>query len=365
MSALQIIEKVVPVQELIHKKGLLIAGPCSAETEQQLLHTANALASGNKVDILRAGIWKPRTSPGGFEGIGVKGLSWLLKAKLQTGLPTAVEVATPKHVEDALSFDVDVLWIGARTVVNPFSVQQIADALKGTDVPVLVKNPVNPDIKLWSGAIERLLQADIKNLGLIHRGFTSYGNTAYRNVPLWQLPIEMKRLYPTLPLICDPSHICGNRSGLLDIAQKSIDLDFDGLMIESHIDPDNAWTDKAQQLAPNDLIQLLDRLKKRSSSSEKKEYQVQLENLREQIDQLDEELLSLIATRMNVAQRIGKVKKENDVTVLQSSRYSEIIDRTLKKGQSLGLSEEFILNYMEDIHIESIRLQNEIMDANG
>ncbi len=347
--------------ELLHKKGLLLAGPCSVESEQQLLQTASELATLGKVDVLRAGIWKPRTSPGGFEGIGTKGLSWLLKAKQLTGLKTAVEVATPKHVEDALSFDVDVLWIGARTTVNPFSVQQIADALKGSNVPVLIKNPVNPDAKLWSGAVERIKNAGVESVGLIHRGFSSYGNTEFRNAPMWQLPIEMKRLYPDLAMICDPSHICGNRAGLLNVAQKSIDLDFDGLMIESHFDPASALTDKEQQLTPAALESLLSNLIQKRSGSDEQAYVTRLENLREQINHLDEELLSLIANRMKVAKEIGLVKKQNAVTVLQASRYNEILEKAYHKGKSLGLSEEFIRSYMEDIHIESIRLQNELL----
>ena len=233
------VEKKV-VEEILHRKGLIIAGPCSVESEEQLLTTALQLAETGKVNILRAGIWKPRTNPGGFEGLGTKSLPWLLKAKQVSGLPTAVEVATSKHVEDALSFDVDVLWIGARTSVNPFSVQNIADALKGTDIPVLIKNPVNPDLKLWIGAVERIQKAGVKTIGLIHRGFSAYGNTEYRNSPIWQIPIEMKRHFPELPMICDPSHICGNRDGLLSVSQKSIDLDYDGLIIESHYDPEIA-----------------------------------------------------------------------------------------------------------------------------
>lgn len=346
---------------LIHKKGLVIAGPCSAENEQQLLRTASELAYTGQVDILRAGIWKPRTNPGGFEGVGTKGLAWLLKAKQLTGLKTAVEVATAKHVEDALSFDVDVLWIGARTTVNPFSVQQLADALKETNVPVLIKNPVNPDIKLWIGAVERIQKAGVKEVGLIHRGFSSYGNTEYRNVPMWQIPIEMKRLFPQLSLICDPSHICGNREGLLSIAQKSVDLDYDGLIIESHYDPDSALTDKNQQITPEHLADLLKHIIPKNSSSNEQDFLKNLENLREQINHIDEELLTIISTRMKIAKEIGEIKKNSQITVLQSSRYNEILDRAIKKGEQVGLSEEFIKTYMEAIHIESIRIQNTIV----
>ena len=345
----------------IYKKGLVLAGPCSAESEEQLLRTAIELSHTKKVDVLRAGIWKPRTNPGSFEGNGTKALPWLLRAKKITGLQTAVEVATAKHVEDALSFEVDVLWIGARTTVNPFSVQQIADALKGTNQTVLIKNPVNPDIKLWIGAIERLQKSGITDIGLIHRGFTSYGNTEYRNVPMWQIPIEMKRLFADMPLICDPSHICGNRTGLLSVSQKSVDLDYDGLMIESHYDPDVALTDKQQQLTPEDLNHLLEAIIRKSSSSNEAAFVKQLDYLREQINHLDEELISLISNRMNVAKQIGEIKKNSQVTVLQSSRYNEVLERSIKKGEQVGLSNEFIKNYLEAIHIESIRIQNSLV----
>ena len=241
------------LQLLWEKRPLIISGPCSAETEEQVMETSRRLAATGRIDMLRAGIWKPRTKPGQFEGIGTKGLPWLLQAKKITGLPTTVEVATAKHVQDALQFDVDVLWIGARTTVNPFSVQEVADALRGVDIPVLVKNPINPDLELWSGAIERLQKAGIQQIGMIHRGFSSYGNTEYRNAPMWHLPIEMKRRYPGMLLVCDPSHISGNRILLQQVSQKSIDLDFGGLMIESHIDPDNAWSDAKQQITPERL----------------------------------------------------------------------------------------------------------------
>lgn len=345
---------------LIYKKGLVIAGPCSAESEEQLIQTALQLSELGKVDMVRAGIWKPRTNPGGFEGIGTKGLAWLLKAKQLTGLKTAVEVATAKHVEDALSFDVDVLWIGARTTVNPFSIQQIADALKGTKQTVLIKNPVNPDIKLWIGAIERLKNSGIDDIGLIHRGFTSYGNTEYRNVPMWQIPIEMKRLFPDLPLICDPSHICGNRTDLLKVAQKSIDLDYDGLIIETHHNPDIALTDKQQQLTPVALNKLLNSIIRKTNSTNETVFVNQLHYLREQINHLDEELISLISNRMNVAKQIGDIKKSSNITVLQSARYSEILDRAIHKGEQVGLSNSFIKAYLEAIHIESIRIQNTV-----
>ena len=348
----------INTESLIYKKGLVIAGPCSAENEEQLLRTAIELSHTKKVDVLRAGIWKPRTNPGNFEGVGTKALPWLLKAKNITGLPTAVEVATTKHVEDALNFEVDVLWIGARTTVNPFSVQLIADSLKGTEQIVLIKNPVNPDIKLWIGAIERLQKNGIKNIGLIHRGFTSYGNTEYRNVPMWQIPIEMKRLFPDIPLICDPSHICGNQSGLLSLSQKSVDLDYNGLMIESHYNPELALTDKQQQIKPHDLKFLLDSIIYKRNASLESDFLTKIDYLREQINHLDEELISLISNRMDVAKQIGEIKKQSQVTVLQTSRYNEVLDRAITKGEKVGLSNEFIKSLLDAIHIESIRIQN-------
>src|SRR5678816_1167465 len=264
MQATQSMKEVV--QQKWTKRPLIISGPCSAETEEQVVETVQRIAATGKVDMIRAGIWKPRTRPGSFEGIGVKGLPWLLRAKKLTGLPTMVEVATGKQVDDAMNFEVDVLWIGARTTVNPFSVQEVADALRGTNVPVLVKNPINPDLELWTGALERLQKVGVKEIGMIHRGFSNYGNTEFRNAPMWHLPIEMKRRFPEMLLICDPSHICGNRTLLQSIAQKSIDLDFGGLMVETHIDPDNAWSDAKQQVTPERLAEILDGLIWRSES---------------------------------------------------------------------------------------------------
>src|SRR6187200_1573300 len=269
------------IAALWNKKPLVISGPCSAEAEEQVIETATQLAATGKVDMLRAGIWKPRTKPGMFEGIGVKALPWMHNAKKITGLPITVEVATAKHVQDALQFDVDVLWIGARTTVNPFSVQEVADALKGVNVPVLIKNPINPDLELWIGAVERVAKAGIKQIGLIHRGFSSYGNSEYRNAPMWHLAIEMKRRNPDMMIINDPSHICGRRDILMDVAQKAIDLDFDGLMIESHIDPDNAWSDAKQQVTPEKLAEMLDAIKWRHETADEKEFITALEKLRE------------------------------------------------------------------------------------
>jgi chorismate mutase len=350
------------MQEKWNKRPLIISGPCSAETEEQVLETATRLANTGKVDMLRAGIWKPRTKPGMFEGIGAKGLSWLLQAKKITGLLLTVEVATSKHVQDALHFDVDMLWIGARTTVNPFSVQEVCDALRGTDVPVLIKNPINPDLELWSGGIERLYKAGVKQVGMIHRGFSNYGNMEYRNAPMWHLPIEMKRRFPDILLICDPSHICGNRTSLLSIAQKSIDLDFDGLMIESHIDPDNAWSDAKQQITPERLAEMLDSLIWRSENTDVQEFITALATLREQINHIDDELLTLIGQRMKIADKIGEYKKNNNITILQTNRWNDILARAFKKGEHLGLSKEFITKYFDAVHLESINHQNKIMN---
>ncbi len=357
--------KNIEMVDLIKKQNLVISGPCSAENEEQVIRTALELKATGKVDILRAGVWKPRTNPGGFEGAGSKALSWLLQAKKVTGLPTAVEVATSKHVEDALSFDTDVLWIGARTTVNPFSIQNIADALKGTNTTVLIKNPINPDIKLWIGAIERLQKVGIENIGLIHRGFSSYGNSEYRNAPLWQIPIEMKRLFPDLPMICDPSHICGKKETLLEVSQKSIDLAYSGLIIESHCDPTIALTDKEQQVTPQQLVELLDSMVLKTISTGKKDFVDELNHLRTQIDCFDDELLALISNRMKVARKIGEIKLQNDVTVLQSSRWNEILDRTIKKAEALDLGKSFIQSYMEAVHIESIRIQDSLHAQKG
>lgn len=351
------------MQEKWNKRPIIISGPCSAETETQMLETAIRLAKTGKVDMLRAGIWKPRTKPGLFEGNGIIALPWLAKAKQITGLPTTVEVATAKHVEDALKFDVDMLWIGARTTVNPFSVQEVADALRGLDIPVLIKNPIHPDLELWSGAIERLQKAGLSQLGIIHRGFSSYGNTEYRNAPMWHLPIEMKRRYPGMPLICDPSHICGNRSLLQQVAQRSIDLDFDGLMLESHIDPDNAWSDAKQQVTPERLLEMLTELVWRNENTTEEEFITALTTLREQINQVDDELLTLLGQRMKLSDQIGEYKKNNNITILQTNRWNEILERAFKKGDTLGLTNEFIIKYFDAVHLESIHHQNKVMNT--
>jgi chorismate mutase len=351
------------IDEVILKRPLIISGPCSAETEAQVIETATRLKATGRVDVLRAGIWKPRTRPGSFEGVGPKGLNWLTQAKKITGIPTAVEVATGKQVEDALHFDVDILWIGARTTVNPFSVQEVADALRGANVPVLIKNPINPDLELWIGAVERVAKAGIKNIGLIHRGFSSYGNTEYRNAPMWHMAIEMKRRNPTMMIINDPSHISGNRTLLQSVSQKAIDLDFDGLMIESHIDPDKAWSDAKQQVTPERLAEILDGIIWRHETTDQKEFVVALEKLREQINHIDDELMQLLGQRMKIADKIGEYKRDNDITILQTNRWNEILERAFKKGEALGLSKEFITKYYDSVHLESINHQNRIMNS--
>jgi len=351
------------IDEVLTKRPLIISGPCSAETEEQVIETATRLKKTGKVDALRAGIWKPRTRPGSFEGVGTKGLNWVTQARKITGLPVAVEVATAKQVEDALHFDIDILWIGARTTVNPFSVQDVADALRGANVPVLIKNPINPDLELWIGAVERVAKAGIKNIGLIHRGFSSYGNTEYRNAPMWHLAIEMKRRNPDIMMINDPSHISGNRILLQSVAQKAIDLDFDGIMIESHIDPDKAWSDAKQQVTPERLLEILDGIKWRHETTDQKEFVVALEKLREQINHVDDELMQLLGQRMKIAEKIGEYKKNNNITILQTNRWNEILERAAKKGEALGLTREFITKYYDAVHMESINHQNNIMNS--
>lgn len=351
------------VQAVWSKRPLIISGPCSAETEEQVLQTAQRLAATGKIDMLRAGIWKPRTKPGMFEGVGAKGLPWLQQAKKMTGLPVTVEVATAKQVQDALTFEVDVLWIGARTTVNPFSVQEVADALRGVDVPVLIKNPVNPDMELWSGAVERVARAGIKQIGLIHRGFSSYGNTEYRNAPMWHLAIDMKLKYPDMPFINDPSHICGRRDILLGTMQKAVDLDYDGFIIESHIDPDNAWSDAKQQVTPERLAEMLDSIVWRKEDVNSEEYHAALEKLRQQINQLDDELMQILSQRMRIAEQIGRYKKDNNITILQTNRWNEIIERATKQGEKIGLSKEFVTRYFDAVHMESINHQKKVLDS--
>ena len=339
---------------------LVIAGPCSAETEEQVLKIAHELKDTD-VSVYRAGIWKPRTRPGMFEGVGAIGLKWLAKVKEETGLMIATEVANANHVKLALDYDVDVLWIGARSTVSPFIVQEIADALEGTDKIVLVKNPVNPDLALWLGGIERLHSANIKKLGVIHRGFSTYDKSKYRNNPEWQIPIELQNRFPDLPLICDPSHIAGRRDLIFDLSQTALDLNFDGLMIESHWDPDNAWSDAKQQVTPTRLVEIMKDLKIRKETTEEANFQNQLQQLRTQIDVADQNLLDILGKRMKVAEEIGLLKKKNNVAVLQSKRWNEILGKMILDGQERDLGEEFILRLFKAIHQESINHQEHIL----
>lgn len=341
---------------------LVIAGPCSAETEDQVLKIAHELKNSD-VSFFRAGIWKPRTRPGGFEGVGAIGLKWLQKAKAETGLPMAVEVANATHVKLALEHDIDVLWIGARTTVNPFAVQEIADALENTDKIVLVKNPVNPDLALWIGGIERLYNAGIRNLGAIHRGFSTYGKTKYRNIPEWQLPIELQSRFPDLPLINDPSHITGKRAMIQEVAQQALDLNFDGLIIESHIDPDNAWSDAPQQVTPTVLKQIFEDLRMRKLAFEEDDYNSRMAKLRMSIDEADSKLLEILGNRMKVAQQIGELKKEKNVAILQNKRWNEILDKMTDEGASKGLTKDFVQRLFEAIHLESITHQEKVING--
>lgn len=342
---------------------LVISGPCSAESEQQLLETARQLKEHTDIQVLRAGIWKPRTRPGTFEGVGVVGLKWLAKAKEETGLLTAVEVANAEHVELALKFGVDILWVGARTTVNPFSVQEVADALRGYDVPVLVKNPINPDLQLWIGALERINQAGINKLGAIHRGFSPMSGSQYRNDPSWKIPIELKRIIPDLPIICDPSHIAGNRALIEPVSQKAYDLQMNGIMIESHIDPDNALSDAKQQITPKSLAKILDRLIVREPETNDIDFEIRLKDLRSKIDKIDNDILEVMSARMQVAEEIALHKKEHNITILQLDRYEEIMKNRISKGEQLLLKEDFVKALYEMIHNNSIKRQTEIMNT--
>ena len=338
-------------------KPIIISGPCSAETEEQVLETANQLARKG-VKILRAGIWKPRTTPGGFEGVGVPGLAWLNKARQETGMKISTEVANRSHVEAALEYDLDLLWIGARTSANPFAMQEIADALResGKDIPVLVKNPVNPDLELWIGALERLYNAGIKRLGVIHRGFSTYGEHIYRNHPQWRIPLELRIRYPQIPIICDPSHIGGKRELIASLSQQALDMGFDGLIIESHCNPDCAWSDKNQQITPEVLSVILDNLVYRDAPAPAES----LMQLRRQIDQLDNELIEVLAKRMNISREIGAYKRDHNMPVVQPNRYGDIMNTRILAAKSMGIGEEFMRSVLSAIHEESVRLQVEI-----
>lgn len=354
---------ITPLEQwLPGEKPLVISGPCSAETEAQVMQTANELGASGLVSVLRAGIWKPRTRPNSFEGVGIEALNWLVNAAKTNNMKSATEVANVQHVEACLKAGVDILWIGARTSVNPFSVQEIADALKGVDIPVLVKNPINPDLQLWIGALERINSAGITKIGAIHRGFSNSGKSIYRNQPMWDLAIELKALCPALPMICDPSHIAGNRELLQVVAQRSLDLDMDGVMIEAHPRPDEAWSDAKQQITPARLIQLVGELQVRQVTSESKEFITQLEKLRASIDKVDHNIFSWLTERMELVEQIGDYKRANEVTILQVERWNEIKKTRKELGRQLGLSEEFIMDLLRIIHKESIRKQTAVMN---
>ena len=345
----------LPGMEL--RRPFVIAGPCSAETEEQVMQTARELADKG-IRIFRAGIWKPRTKPGCFEGVGVQGLAWLKEVRSETGMLVATEVATAKHVYECLKAGVDVLWIGARTTANPFAMQEIADALRGVDVPVLVKNPVNPDLELWIGALERINQAGLKRLAAIHRGFSAYDKRIYRNLPQWHIPIELRRRIPNLPILCDPSHIGGKRELVAPLCQQAMDLGFDGLIVESHCNPDCAWSDAAQQVTPDILDYILNLLVIRETNQSTEN----LNELRKQIDECDDDLIQVLAKRMRVAREIGTYKKEHGMTILQTGRYNEILEKRGSQGALCGMDADFIKKVFEAIHEESVRQQMEIIN---
>jgi chorismate mutase len=341
---------------------LLISGPCSLETEKQTLETAKLLAKDPRVFVYRGGVWKPRTRPGSFEGVGSIGLKWLQLVKKETGLPVGTEVANAQHTEEALKAGLDVVWIGARSTASPFVVQEIADVVKGTNVVVMVKNPVNPDVQLWVGAIERIYQAGIKNIVAIHRGFTPFRDTVYRNYPNWKTVIELRRVMPNLPIICDPSHIAGKRELLYEISQKAFDMGMEGLMLESHIDPSCALSDAAQQVTPADLAKLLDKLVIRHQTANNPEFETRLDMLRSRIDAIDSELLEMLSSRVEIVKEIGRYKKENNVTALQINRWSQLMENRVNIGKTLDLNETFVKILFQLIHEDSVRMQTEIMD---
>ena len=343
-------------------RRMCIAGPCSAETEEQVMETAKGLHAFG-IHVYRAGIWKPRTHPGSFEGVGTPGLKWLRKVKETYGMKVCTEVATEKHVLECIKYGVDVIWIGARTSANPFLMQEIADALSGTDIPVLVKNPVNPDLDLWIGALERLNRAGIRKLGVIHRGFSTSAPIPYRNDPGWKIAIELRTRYPQLAFFADPSHMAGDRKYLLELSQRAMDLGLDGLMVESHCDPSCAWSDAKQQLTPRDLQTLLESLVIRDNTSDNEAYKEGIDALRTRIDVIDENLLKLLKDRMDVSRRIGQYKKEHNVAILQAGRWEQLLSDMVERGAQLGLSEASIRAIMIAIHDESVRVQNAILES--
>ena len=345
-----------------NNQPLLISGSCSVETEEQYVETAVRLANTNRVHLLRGGIWKPRTRPDAFEGVGEIGLPWMISARKESGLPVMTEVANAEHVELCLKHGLDAIWIGARTTVNPFSVQEIADALKGVDIPVFVKNPVNPDLQLWIGALERIQRAGITRLAAIHRGFSHLGDSIYRNKPLWEIPIALRTEFPNLTLICDPSHICGRRDLLQAVAQKAMDLNMDGWMIESHLNPDNALSDAAQQITPDALSTMIASIQIRQAQSDDLTFVHELQTLRSRIDKVDEEIIHLLGKRMRITEELGRFKKEESVTIFQIERWKEILESRTMLAEQVGLSKEFILKYLEQLHKESIRTQTRVMN---
>lgn len=353
-----------PIQTWIPtgERPLVIAGPCSAESEEQVMQTAHALAKIPQVKVFRAGIWKPRTRPGSFEGIGIEGLKWMMRVKAETGLLTTVEVANPLHVEHALAHNIDILWIGARTVVNPFSVQELAESLSGVDIPVMVKNPLNPDISLWMGAIERFYKNGINRMAAVHRGFYQFEKTQYRNPPQWEIPIELKRRIPGLPMLCDPSHIGGSRKLIQPISQQALDLEADGLMIEIHPNPDKAWSDAAQQINPDQLKEVLSKLVLRETTGNL-EFERNLEELRHEVDLIDYEMIRLLAKRMGITEEMGRYKYAHNITILQLQRWQELFADRIKKGKKAGLDTRFLASMLQLVHEQSIQVQTNVMSG--
>ena len=353
----------LPIWTKVNTHPFVIAGPCSAEGEEQVMNTVKEIVqhANGKVQMIRAGIWKPRTRPNSFEGVGEIGLPWVKNAGRAVGLPVIVEVANPEHVEAALKNDIDVLWVGARTAVSPFAIQEIADSLKGVDIPVLIKNPINPDLELWIGAVERFYQSGIKKLAVIHRGFSSYEKTVYRNQPMWEIPIELRRRYPEIPIIVDPSHMGGTRDLIYILSQQAMDMGFDGLMIESHIHPDKAWSDAKQQVTPERLGEILNALIVRQPKIPTNNLQP-LQDLRSRIDRIDDYIIELLSERMGISEEIGELKKENGLAIHQAERWAQIVKRAVAKGKTGGLTEEFILKFFQQIHSESIVHQSKVME---
>lgn len=349
--------------KMVKDTPIAIAGPCSAETEEQLYATCKAIKEQIDITMLRAGIWKPRTRPNSFEGVGEVGLQWFSNIKKELDMPITTEVATPQHVELALKYGVDVLWIGARTTVNPFAVQDIADALKGVDIPVIVKNPINPDLALWLGAIERIYNSGVRHIAALHRGFSSFEKTKYRNLPMWQIPIGLKSKAPSIPMLCDPSHIAGTRELIQPVSQKALDLNFDGLMIETHVTPDEAWSDAKQQITPKRLKEVLDAIRIRQPESDDPMFNNKLDELRAQIDNVDREVLEALAARVALVEKIGEYKKENDVTAFQADRWIKVFQTRPEWGEALNLNKPFVEQLIKLMHDESIRIQTKVLNS--